>query len=80
MRKPWVERNAGGAAVGLVRLYLRQYGPLTDHQIQAWTVLSSSAVRAARAQLGCVPAGKGGRLGTSGRFPTLWALPKEKRR
>jgi hypothetical protein len=45
-----------------------------------WTGMSRSTVGSARIQLGCVDAGKGERRGTHGRYPTKWALPKEKRR
>lgn len=80
MTKTWVERNAGVEAVRRVRMELKFCGPATDAEVAERARLSTSAVRAARAQLRCVPAGKGVRLGTSGRFPTLWALPKETRR
>jgi hypothetical protein len=81
MRKPWVERNAGPEAVRRVRMELKFCGPATYAEVAARARLSVSAVRAACVQLKCLPApGKGKRLGTSGKFPTLWALPKEKRR
>ena len=76
----WKTRNAGPGAVAMVRARLLVYGAQTEAELMAWTTLSKSAVQAARAQLDCVPAGKGERNGTCGRFPTLWALPKEKKR
>lgn len=78
MTKTWVQRNAG-AATDSVRELLRG-GPRTYDDLVTATTYSHSAVRAACELLKVVPAGKGARLGTSGRFPTLWALPKEKKR
>jgi hypothetical protein len=78
MTKTWVERNAGQVGVS-VRALLR-CGPMTYDDLATATAYSNSAVRAACRLLKVVPAGKGKRLGTSGKFPTLWALPKEKRR
>lgn len=80
MTKTWVERNAGPDAVDRVRGYIKTFGSATHDTLILWTGLSRSAVTAACARLACVPAGKGVRSGTVGRFPILWALPKEKRR
>jgi hypothetical protein len=63
-----------------VRMELRFCGPATYAEVAERARLSVSAVRAACLQLKVVAAGKGKRLGASGKFPTLWALPEEKRR
>jgi hypothetical protein len=78
MTKTWVERNAGRVPEH-VRELLR-CGPMTYDDLVTATAYSNSAIRAACRLLKAVPAGKGGRLGATGRFPTLWALPKEKGR
>jgi hypothetical protein len=78
MPKSWVEKNAG-QSVEHVREQLR-FGPLTYVDLVRETIYSFSTIRAACRLLKVVDVGNGERQGTSGRFPTLWALPKEKRR
>lgn len=78
MPKTWLQRNAGGAAEH-VREQLREEAHTYDTLVRL-THYSHSTVRAACRLLKVVPAGMGARLGASGKFPILWALPKEKRR
>ena len=78
MPKPWVEKNAG-QSVEHVRALLRS-GPLTYGELVRETCYTLSTITAACRLLKVVAVGNGERQGTSGKFPTLWALPKEKRR
>lgn len=78
MPKPWIEKNAGRSVVH-VREQLR-FGPLTYGELVRETRYTLSTITAACRLLKVVDVGKGERQGTSGKFPTLWALPKEKRR
>lgn len=80
MTKDWVTKNVGPETVGRMRDLLLYWGVVTDARMVTALGVSFSAVRAARAQLGCVSAGNAHvPPGTPGRRPTLWALPKGKR-